>query len=248
VTAATGVRVVTRRRKRGADAPFQLLRRDERGLLDDVLGVFAAGEFGPGERRLAGWHGGSVRWRPHLMSPPGVRLMTRTVVLVLCGLAIGGCATSGERAPVVRAATAQERATLIDKVKGLEGTWEMDGEGGTKQSITFDVIAGGSAVKETMFPGTEHEMVNLYHMDGPSLVMTHYCAGGNQPRMRAESAGGDRIALRMDSVSNLTAAKGGYMGDLTLVMADRDTLREEWQSYEGGKATAPMVFELKRRR
>ena len=33
--------------------------------------------------------------------------------------------------------------------------------------------------------GTPMEMVTLYHMDGAELVATHYCAMGNQPRMRA---------------------------------------------------------------
>ena len=45
---------------------------------------------------------------------------------------------------------------------------------------------GGSAVTETLFPGTAHEMMSVYHMDGDDLVLTHYCAGGNQPRMMLE--------------------------------------------------------------
>ena len=27
-------------------------------------------------------------------------------------------------------------------------------------------------------------MINMYHMDGDDLVLTHYCAGGNQPTMK----------------------------------------------------------------
>ena len=48
------------------------------------------------------------------------------------------------------------------------------------------VTAGGSAVHETLFPGSAHEMVSVYHLDGADLVMTHFCALGNQPRMKAD--------------------------------------------------------------
>src|SRR5690606_1922102 len=51
--------------------------------------------------------------------------------------------------------------------------------------VRYRITGGGSAVEEVLFPGTEHEMVSLYHRDGPFLLMTHYCAAGNQPRMRA---------------------------------------------------------------
>lgn len=29
-------------------------------------------------------------------------------------------------------------------------------------------------------------MTSVYHLDGADLRMTHYCAAGNQPRLRAE--------------------------------------------------------------
>ena len=48
------------------------------------------------------------------------------------------------------------------------------------------VTAAGSAVHETIFPGTGHEMVSMYHADGKDLIMTHYCALGNQPRMKLD--------------------------------------------------------------
>ena len=59
----------------------------------------------------------------------------------------------------------------------------------------YAVTAAGSAVVETVFPGTEHEMVTVYHADGSDLVLTHYCMEGNQPRMRAKAA--RRLPLRL---------------------------------------------------
>jgi hypothetical protein len=100
-----------------------------------------------------------------------------------------------------------------------------------------------------MFPGMPHEMTNLYHLDGPSLVMTHYCAGGNQPRMRATTAQPGTIAFEFDSITNLTDPHGSYMGELTLVRVDERTLRQEWRSFQDGEQLLEHspVFELLRR-
>ena len=50
-------------------------------------------------------------------------------------------------------------------------------------TIVYSVIAAGSAVHEHMFPGGPHEMVTVYHLDGPDLLLTHYCAAGNKKLM-----------------------------------------------------------------
>ncbi len=60
-------------------------------------------------------------------------------------------------------------------------------------TCVFKLLSGGSAVRETMFPGTDHEMTNMYHLDGHDLVLTHYCAEGNQSRMRAKPGGKNNV-------------------------------------------------------
>ena len=118
--------------------------------------------------------------------------------MMACGLAAAalagwGCAgpakTAGAASPaVVSKASDAEAAELLGRVKTLDGEWEMTGPDGEKGYAVFKTMAAGSAVREIMFPGTAHEMTNVYHMDGPSLIVTHYCAAGNQPRMRATRA------------------------------------------------------------
>ncbi len=45
--------------------------------------------------------------------------------------------------------------------------------------------ADGTVVMETMDSGNpDHEMINMYHLGGNEFVLTHYCAGNNQPIMR----------------------------------------------------------------
>ena len=48
--------------------------------------------------------------------------------------------------------------------------------------MVYGVTAAGTAVMEALFPETDHEMLTVYHLEGNDLVLTHYCAMGNQPR------------------------------------------------------------------
>src|ERR1700722_13088585 len=94
--------------------------------------------------------------------------------------------TRGDETPVK--APAATHAGL-DKLKKLTGTWveaDKDGKPTDKVVSVIKVTASGSAVTETLFPGQPMEMVSVYHKDGADLVMTHYCALGNQPRMKAD--------------------------------------------------------------
>lgn len=138
----------------------------------------------------------------------------------------------------------------MNKLKSLAGEWSKPAESDSPAStIVYSVTSGGSAVREIMFPGTGYEMTNVYHLDGKSVVCTHYCAMGNQPRMRAESLSGDgkSIVFAFDSVTNLSKPDEHYMGGLRLDMPDNDHLTQTWTSLEKGKPIEqPTVFKFTR--
>jgi hypothetical protein len=177
--------------------------------------------------------------------------MSRAMIVVAMTL-LAGCAGNKNSTPTtVAPATEAQKAVLLERVKQLRGTWEMvDEHGKPAGQIVYAVSSNGSAVREVMFPGSDEEMTNVYHMDGPTLVMTHYCAAGNQPRMRAAPGGpADPIDLRFDGVSNLRQADEMYMGRMKLTIADRDHIRQEWWSYRSGKEDLAhhVAFDLKRK-
>ena len=70
----------------------------------------------------------------------------------------------------------------FEKLKTLVGTWESPMEGGKSFTVTYRLVSNGTVLMEES--GME-EMVTMYHPDGDSVMLTHYCAGNNQPRMRA---------------------------------------------------------------
>lgn len=66
----------------------------------------------------------------------------------------------------------------------LVGTWHGTTVAGAAVDVTYRAIAGGSALAET-FGGPTRVTMTLFHPDHGGLVATHYCAQGNQPRLRA---------------------------------------------------------------
>lgn len=157
-----------------------------------------------------------------------------------------------DAARVVAPASEVQQDAMIGRIKSLAGTWEMtDDRGQTQVASVFAVSSGGNVVREIMFPGTPHEMTNMYHMDGDTLIVTHYCAVGNQPRMRAQAAAAsaDRIAFAFDSVTNKTSADQTCMGNMTIVFVNADTIRQEWRTTTASGASEDHAnFTLKRKK
>ena len=161
---------------------------------------------------------------------------------LIAGLLLGstGIALAHEH----HAATAYPAA--FESVKGLAGTWTGASAMGPC-TIAFKVTAGGSAVVETMFPGSEHEMLNVYHPDGDTVRMTHYCAGGNQPQMqlsKAEKPNDVRFVAK--TATNLPTPTAGFMNECVLHIVDKDHLESVWISSDTSKGPAKMVFTLTR--
>lgn len=128
----------------------------------------------------------------------------------------------------------------LEQVKQLAGTWKGSANmGGTNvpTSSVFHVIAGGSAVIETMDPGTPHEMVNVYHDVDGQLAVTHYCALGNAPEMRLIKGHG--LAFEAIKANGIDPEKDAHMHGLALSLADKDHLTTTWTSSNVPKEHAP---------
>lgn len=128
-------------------------------------------------------------------------------------------------------------AAALERLKTLAGEW-IDVDGSTGQQgqvvVTYRVTGAGSAVVETLFPGLPMEMTTVYHRDGDDLVLTHFCAAGNQPRMRARKPAGDTLVFEFDGGTNLDPAKDGHMHSGTLRFVGPDRVDTEWQGWQNG--------------
>lgn len=172
---------------------------------------------------------------------------------VLAAAALAGCSSAPETAEkpyrTVAAASAEEKKALWDPLAALAGEWTMTTQKGeTVLGLRVEVTSGGTTIREAIFPDSEGEMVNLYTMDGASVLMTHYCHVGNQPRMRATKTEGGTWAFDAAGCGNLTSADGGFMGSMTLKIRDADHIEQAWFWHEGGKVAPGPVIVLTRKK
>jgi hypothetical protein len=156
-------------------------------------------------------------------------------VLALVALAVGarGDETTRSKAP------AAPQHPGLERMKKLAGTWvvaDADGKPTDKVVSVIKVTAAGSAVHETLFPGQPHEMISVYHCDGSDLVMTHFCALGNQPRMKADpQSPPNQIRFKFDGGTNIDPAKDKHMHEGTITFVDDDHIAFSGVCWEGGK-------------
>jgi hypothetical protein len=152
---------------------------------------------------------------------------------VLAGLAlVTGLAPAGATPPA-------GGSPALERFKALAGEWVAaeDNEMVKKGALVarYAVTAGGSAVVETVFPGSPHEMVTVYHADGSDLVLTHYCLNGNQPRMRARNASGSSFAFEFDGGMGIDPKRDRHMHSARFELVGKDEIRNEWTELAEGR-------------
>jgi len=127
---------------------------------------------------------------------------------------------------------------LLDRFKALAGEWSaagLDGNSAPNATMRYEVTAGGSAVVETLFPGTPHEMRTVYVKDGDDVVLTHFCASGHHPRMRAKATADGTLVFDYDGALNFDPAKDGHMHDASFTFVGPDEIRSRWSFWQAGK-------------
>jgi hypothetical protein len=146
-------------------------------------------------------------------------------------------------------------AEAFASLKKLQGDWRGPAmmKGMPPAHSVFRVTAGGSAVQETIFPGTKMEMVSLYHMDKGRLVMTHYCMLGNQPRVKlnARASTPGNLVFDFAGGTNLNARRDAHMHSLSITLpapakSGSQTMTVSGTSWEKGKQKMACDTTLKR--
>lgn len=149
-------------------------------------------------------------------------------------------------------AAAPASHSRFEQFKALDGEWTgkeagFGADGETK--ITYHVTSGGTAVNETIGPGSDHEMITMITKDGADIALTHYCAMGNQPHMKAlDSDTSNVVAFKFTNAGNMTSPSDTHMHNVTYTFVDKDTLKAEWSLYVKGKPSGGVTFNLKRKK
>ena len=152
--------------------------------------------------------------------------------LVLAGFVLASATTYTN----VSAGDQPASEAAFARLKTLVGRWQAQGD--RKDAMTYELIAGGTALLERDASPGRPEMVTLYHLDGNRLLLTHYCMAGNQPRMelRAFDAATGEVKFEFVDATNLASPASGHMHAVALRLVGPDEIATEWQYYENGRA------------
>jgi hypothetical protein len=143
--------------------------------------------------------------------------------------------------PAFAASSAQQS---FEQLRSLEGQWKGTSTDGPPVEVDYRLTSRGSAMMSEI-KGKE-DMISMFTLDGDRILLTHYCAVGNQPRMVASSSpDGKTLTFDFLDATNLAAPDAGHMARLILSMADANHHTEEWVFIDHGREHRA-VFDLQR--
>jgi hypothetical protein len=160
--------------------------------------------------------------------------MLRLTFAVLVALVSGGLAP-------VRAQNPQPAASAFERLKAMEGEWiDVNGALGKPGAVvaTYKVTGSGNTVIESLAVATPHEMTTVYHRDGTTLLLTHYCSEGNQPRMRATTVNGNVLDFAFDGGTNIDVATTTHMHNMRWEWISNDEVKAVWHNWSKGREDA----------
>jgi hypothetical protein len=178
-----------------------------------------------------------------------MKLRTIAASIVLTLLIVGSAwtePTSKPSKPDVKTLAA------YDRIKAMAGQWEGKSSKGWTEILDIEIIAGGSCVMEkSRFAHGESPdsgMATMYHLDGPDLLLTHYCMAKNQPRLKATEISDDGKTLLFTFLdgTNMASRDVGHMDKVRMNFEDNDHYKSQWTFYQDGKEKWMEAIEYKR--
>lgn len=169
----------------------------------------------------------------------------------------------------IEVAAQDEAQQVYQWVKQLEGQWALspaerqEGKAsehpavspmvGTEQvAMSFKLIARGSTVQEDLLPGTERQMVTMYHCrdDACSTVKaTHYCVKQNQPQLLASlDSSADKLMFECDMSTELCQSWDDHVHQITHELTeDGQHLKTVYSSFMNGEHTKDTIYHFERK-
>lgn len=120
------------------------------------------------------------------------------------------------------------------------------------RAISFRMTGRSSAIQEVLLPGTNKEMVTMYHCYDKQcswVKATHYCAKKNQPEFKATVA--DSSATKMtydcDMDTDLCNSFDDHVHKIEHELVDDNTLRTTYTSWKNGEYLKKSVYTFVRK-
>ncbi|NOR26668.1 MAG: hypothetical protein GQ542_20220 [Desulforhopalus sp.] len=154
----------------------------------------------------------------------------------------------------------------------LEGDWMLSPayiqEGGTTKkdpaakligtdntAISFKIIGEGSTIQEDLLPGTDKEMMTMYHCndfkDCSQVQAKHYCAKQNQPELVLDTTHTtDRsIVMTCDMNTSLCNSDESHIHTIKHVLSQGNNhLRTTYATYKDGRFKKNSIYHFDRKK
>jgi hypothetical protein len=132
----------------------------------------------------------------------------------------------------------------FERLKSLVGTWETVEKGSKRPGVATYTLTGGGKVLMEVMGG----MATAYHLDKGTLVLTHFCGAGNQPRMRVKKidSEGRHIAFEMYDITNHSNPESYYSSALDVRFLEDGTVELDYRGMTAGRESS-QTFHLTKR-
>jgi hypothetical protein len=192
------------------------------------------------------------------MRSSSVRAITglAAIAIVLGSTPLAGQqATDHDHSPAAAAkelaASRRRFSPELERIKSLAGRWEgttfRASQGTNPAVMTYAITGAGSAVIETMFPGTAGEMTTVYHDDSSGrLVAEHYCNAANQPKLRLMERKENSLYFVLAPEADIKADLEGHAHELTITFGPDGSLIHDWLNHYLGKPAQGRNIELRK--
>ena len=101
--------------------------------------------------------------------------------------------------PTAESQQAVDSRAAFQRLTRLTGTWSMPARSGSRAVTTYRLSDDGNVLTPD-----EAGQLTMFRLDGDKLTLTHYCAVGNQPRMRLHALHNGKIAFTMYDIASLS--------------------------------------------
>ncbi len=110
------------------------------------------------------------------------------------------CESPPPKAPVGNGTGAKN--ALARLTQGIRGSWTRVDEGRPPLAVAYRSLSSDTALAESFGVGSNHETLTVVYPDHDTLMLTHYCAQGNQARLTATEVTEHKVAFRLVEVTN----------------------------------------------
>ncbi|HEX3554958.1 MAG TPA: hypothetical protein VIA62_17170 [Thermoanaerobaculia bacterium] len=181
------------------------------------------------------------------MARNGIPLRWLAAAALLTSLAMPGL--RAQALPPEHITDHVDARVAFHRLLGLAGEWNgTAGKESIPATVTYRVSANGTVVTEVLFPGTDHEMMTLYYLQGSDLLATHYCAMGNRPQFKLDlmKSTPKELIFNFDGGAGFNPGKDNHIHNGRIAFKDDGKLESFWSFYWAGEEKSVEDFHLTR--